>query len=462
VTDGPYSPRLRTGVLLCGTGTAGAYQAGVLKALGEAGVKIDVVAGHGPGAMTALCEGIDGGARLSDPDGPWTNPRLRRAYRWRPALRAGAFGLLAAGVILLSPLILLVVAGVFFVASVGASLVNMPTTSAWLVGWYQRSIEFLFDPPILPTIMPRTLVLAMLVVGLVMALAALQAARQERTRRRLRGAFWWRLIGSPLQADEPGRLFGETLWQLVRGASDASRPAPADIGRRYVDMLADNFGQPGFREVMLAVHDLDARRDVVGGVLSARARAGFEAARPVGGPREAESLDLTGPAREHVVDLLQGALRLPVATSPHLVTWLSQGYWRGETHRLCDRPELAARLVEELAAIGVEQLVVVSPAAYPAVPHAMRSRPMDLRARMGELVRSMETAVLDDAAAAARTRCAAVFVIRPDHNPVGPFDFEAVYDEASDRFWTVGELVRMGYEDAYRTFIEPAVATEEA
>ena len=41
VSDSSYSPRLRTAVLLCGTGTAGAYQAGVLRALTEAGVKID-------------------------------------------------------------------------------------------------------------------------------------------------------------------------------------------------------------------------------------------------------------------------------------------------------------------------------------------------------------------------------------------------------------------------------------
>ena len=60
VTDSSYSPRLRTGVILCGTGTAGAYQAGVLRALTEAGVKIDVVAAHGAGVMTALCAAIDG------------------------------------------------------------------------------------------------------------------------------------------------------------------------------------------------------------------------------------------------------------------------------------------------------------------------------------------------------------------------------------------------------------------
>ena len=46
-----YSPRRRTALVLAGTGTAGAYHAGVLRALDEAGVKIDVAAGCGIGAI---------------------------------------------------------------------------------------------------------------------------------------------------------------------------------------------------------------------------------------------------------------------------------------------------------------------------------------------------------------------------------------------------------------------------
>ena len=46
-----YSPHLRTALVLAGTGTAGAYHAGVLRALDEAGVKIDIVAGRGMGLL---------------------------------------------------------------------------------------------------------------------------------------------------------------------------------------------------------------------------------------------------------------------------------------------------------------------------------------------------------------------------------------------------------------------------
>jgi predicted acylesterase/phospholipase RssA len=37
-----YSPKRRTALVFTGSGTTGAYHAGVLKALDESGVKIDV------------------------------------------------------------------------------------------------------------------------------------------------------------------------------------------------------------------------------------------------------------------------------------------------------------------------------------------------------------------------------------------------------------------------------------
>ena len=57
-------------------------------------------------------------------------------------------------------------------------------------------------------------------------------------------------------------------------------------------------------------------------------------------------------ARDHAIDALAAALALPVATEPHLVTFSAEGPWRGETHRLCDRPGALARLLEEVAAPG--------------------------------------------------------------------------------------------------------------
>src|SRR5713101_8672741 len=84
----PYSPQRRTALVLTGTGTAGAYHAGVLRALHEAGVKLDVVAGRGMGAVSALFTAIDGGQSLWSEKGFWHAPGVRTLYGWRPALRA--------------------------------------------------------------------------------------------------------------------------------------------------------------------------------------------------------------------------------------------------------------------------------------------------------------------------------------------------------------------------------------
>ena len=75
------------------------------------------------------------------------------------------------------------------------------------------------------------------------------------------------------------------------------------------------------------------------------------------------------------------------------------------------------------------------------------SAPASLRGRIGEQVRSVETAAVDDVCAlAARATSRGMFVVRPVHNPIGPFDFAGVYDEASDRHRPVAELVQQGHE----------------
>ena len=50
-----------------------------------------------------------------------------------------------------------------------------------------------------------------------------------------------------------------------------------------------------------------------------------------------------------------------------------------------------------------------------------------------------------------------LFVIRPAHNPTGPFDFDGGFDDRSDRPAQLAELSSRGYEDACHQFIEPVV-----
>jgi hypothetical protein len=456
-----YSPRRRTGLLLCGAGTAGAYQAGVLNALAEAGVKIDVVAAHGPGVLNALCAAADGTAVLADGGGPWTRSSLKGAYRWRPAIRMAGAGLLIVLLLLLSPALLLIGAGLIYAASLLASLAGLADTATWLVEQYGATLQVILNPPIMPTLVPRGMVLGLLVVGGVLVAAAVRTAWTERSKRRLRGAFWWRLVGTPIAADEPGATLVDALWRLVRGASGGSRPDPAEMGRRYVELLVENLRQPGFRELLIGVHDLDARRDVVGAVLLPESMTVFTSRRAKPGPREADSLDLSGATSTLVVDFLHGALRLPAATPPQPVVFPAEHFWRGEMHHFCDRPDLALRLLDELVAVGAEQIVLVSAAPPPSGPHSLKPRPLDLRGRVGAFLRSAETAACDTAWARAASVTDRVFLVRPVHNPIGPFDFGGVYDDASDRHRQMTDLVRQGYEDAYQQFIGPVVAGGE-
>src|SRR5687768_14070855 len=83
-----YSPERRTALVFCGTGAHGAYHAGVLRALQEAGVKLDLFAGHGIGAGGAALGAIDGGGRLWEANGLWQSPRIARLYSWTPLARA--------------------------------------------------------------------------------------------------------------------------------------------------------------------------------------------------------------------------------------------------------------------------------------------------------------------------------------------------------------------------------------
>ena len=76
--DRLYSTRLRTAVVLTGSGTAGAYHAGVLRARHEAGVRTDLVAGRGMGAVSALFAAVDGAPRLWEASGIWKGGAARR------------------------------------------------------------------------------------------------------------------------------------------------------------------------------------------------------------------------------------------------------------------------------------------------------------------------------------------------------------------------------------------------
>ena len=456
--DRLYSTRLRTALVLAGSGTAGAYHAGVLRALHEAGVRIDLVAGRGMGAVSAMFAAIDGGARLWEPSGLWKSQAVTRLYEWRRGLRVATVALVAAGAVLLFPLLLLALA--VFVGLVGfaLTLVGLTETGSALTGGFAARLGSWFSPGGLPLVVPRLVLLGVLVAAVALGVRLAGQAARRGPRRRVSRGLLWRLIGHPLTSAQACDTFAGQLWSLIRGAAPLQRPRNAELGKKYIELLADNLGQPGFRELLLVVHDLDARQDLVAAFLRDQHRPRFFGRLlGAGTARAGEALDLAGVAREHAIDVMAAALTLPVGTEPHLITFASEGPWRGETHRLCDRPGALTRVFEELASAGAEQVIVLAATPRVARPHELTAGRGDVRGQSGEQLAAFETAGLRDVLEQFAGRFAGLYLIRPEHNPVGPFDFAGVYDERSDRRYTIPELVDRGYEDAYRQFIDPVI-----
>jgi hypothetical protein len=455
----PYSTRLRTAVVLTGTGTAGAYHAGVLRALHEAGVRIDLVAGRGIGAVGAMFAAVDGGQRLWDRTGLWKGGGLATAYRWRTPLRIAGWALIAAAGLLAVPLLISAIGVLAGLLAVLLSLLTLSNASTAVTSTYARALDALFAPEALPTVIPGLIVFSLLAGFAALAVGLAMAVWRAPVRRRVKDGALWRLLGAPLSTSLVFDRATAELWNLIRGAAAIAPPPRTDLGRRYLELLAENLGQPGFRELLLIAHDMDARRDVVFALLAEGHRQRFFArTASADGGRAAEAFDLAGIGRDHVMDALAANLSVPVATEPHLLRFAPDSPWRGETHRLCDRPDALERVLDEVAAAGAEQVILLSSAPPPGRPHELSRGRGDLRGRAAEQLSSFEAASLRDAIERAPGRFAGLFVIRPAHNPLGPLDLDGVYDERSDRHYSVGELVDGGYEDAYRQFIEPVVA----
>ena len=412
-----------------------------------------------PEQLRAYFAAVDGGARLWEANGLWRSASARGFYRWRTPLRAAGWALIAAAAVFALPLALLALAVIVGLMGLLVTLLGFEGAGSSLTSGFSGWVATLFAPAAFPTVIPRLALFAILVAVAILGVSLAVAAVKATARRRTRKGLVWRLLGAPLSASSVVDRCGTELWNLIRGAAPMAPPPREELARRYVELLSENLGQPGFRELLVCVHDMDARRDVVFAMLAQAHRARYFGRPGVAesATRQVEAFDLSGIARVHALDALSAALTVPIATEPQLITFAPEGPWRGETHRLCDRPGSLGRLLEEVAAAGAEQVILLSAAPPPNKVHELSSGRSDLRGKAGEQLAAFEAAGIRDALEHFAGRFARLFVIRPGHNPLGPLDFCGVYDERSDRAHTLGELMDRGYEDAYRQFIEPVV-----
>lgn len=451
-----YSPERRTALLFTGTGVDGAYHAGALRALHEAGVKLDIVGGRGVGVAAAIMAAVDGGAQLWEPGGFWRDPAVANFYRWRWPFRVLRLLAVALVVVLSVPAALILAGLIVYPVALLLGMAGLDA-GARFVESFLDALRAAFSPTGLPTWVPR--LAGLLAAGSLFVLAggAWLTWWRSPLHRRTAGNRAWALLGSPIDADGAIDRSIEAVWRLLKGGAAIKTPEPQDLSRRYAELLTDNLGQPGFRELLLVVHDLDAHRDLVFGLLRDPYRKMLFP--PPGGvsSRRAEAHDLSSGTQAFTADVLAASWSLPGVSDPRLVRFAPDAYWRGETHRLIDRPGCVGRLIEEAAAAGAEQVVIIAATPEPPGPHELRPPRLDGLGRVGEQIASAETVALTDAIRHLHHRFQAVYLIRPEHNPIRPLDLIGAYDERSDRVQTIDELMERGYEDAYRQFIEPVV-----
>ena len=450
-----YSPERRTALLFTGTGADGAYHAGALRALQEAGVKIDLVGGRGIGALAAVLSAVDGGSQLWDAAGFWRSSAVANLYNWRWPFVVLRWLLIALLIVLAIPAALILLGLIVYPFALLLGMAGLESGATFVDG-FVYFIGQAFMPALLPTWIPRLAALCAALAVVVLGGGAWLAWWRSPLSRRSAGSRMWTLLGAPIDARGAIQEATETVWRLLKGGAAIKTPESDDLSRRYAELLGENLGQPGFRELLLVVHDLDARRDLVFGLVrDPFRRMLFPSPGTVTASRRAEAHDLASGTQGFLADVLAAALSLPGVSDPRLVRFAPDSYWRGETHRLCDRPSGVGRLMEEAAAAGAEQVMVVAATPEPPGPHELRPARLDGLGRVGEQLASAESAALSDAIRHLHHRFQGVYLIRPSHNPIRPLDLGGAYDEKSDRQQPLDELMERGYEDMYRQFIEP-------
>ena len=448
-----YSPKRRTALVMSGSGTSGAYHAGVLKALDESGVKVDLVVGSGVGALAAAFAAASGGAKLYGADGFWAGVSWDALYRLRPAARLAILLLACSFGVFLLPVVLALAAGLLFPLVLIFDLVSP--------GWAGRASALLLIAPSAlraPYLAALALPIFFLCAAGLLALGRLWLTH----RRRLGETFEWLLPGR--------RRLLEALWEIARGPAISSRaPSEAELGRRYVALLGENLGQPGFRELIVRAADLETGSPLPFVVLGDEHRAAFTAARARGPRSRLEGLpgavDLRAPGYDALAfDAVMTGLLAPGVTPVRRVSFPRGGLFAGESHRLTESGLAGGCGLAEAIAAGAEQVLVVTAAPEEAQPPARRR---GARALADGVLATLERQAVEvDLRSTERInrmvetlghRSIALYVVRPERRLLSPLDLDGSEDPATEVRTTPADLVELGYRDAYRLFVEPVV-----
>jgi hypothetical protein len=245
-----------------------------------------------------------------------------------------------------------------------------------------------------------------------------------------------------------------------------------------VALLAENLGEPGFRELVLRAADLDRGEALAFYLL--RDREGVSP--PAGDGPLAGAVDLRAPGHDTLFfDALATGLLCPMAMPMRRVSFPKASVHAGETHRLTDATFVAGSGIAEALAAGAEQVIVVTGVPEAAAPLARRRGPL---ARIDASVRALERHATAEIGAAWRVNRMVsalghrgengrgawedpatgrvygevdLWVIRPDRRALGPMELDGARDPVTEVLQTTDDLRELGFRDAYRQFVEPVV-----
>jgi hypothetical protein len=447
--------------VLTGSGSTGAYHAGALRALDESGVKIDLVVGTGVGALSAAYAAVGGGPKLYGPGGFWDGVRWGAFYRVRPVVHL-ALALLGVSLAIFAlPVVVGLLLGLLFPVLLIADRV-WPGLASRVLALVWVAPETLSSPYLAALAVP---VFALALVAVVAVGFAFL-----RDRRRFPEAFEAFLDARPaLERIRRG------LWDIARGAAlSGGPPDPAELGRRYVALLAENLGEPGFRELVLRAADLETARPLAFALVREDTPRRSSALQ--------DAVDLAAPGQAPLLfDAVATALLCPLALPPRRVSFPRGAVHGGETHRLTDGTFVHGCGIAEAIAAGAEQVIVVTGVPESAAPLARRRGAL---AQVDAAVRSLERQAAaeisavqrinrivgtlghrtasgrgawEDPATGREYREIDLWVVRPERRTLGPMELDGARDPATEVAQTPDDLLELGYRDAYRQFVEPVV-----
>ena len=206
---------------------------------------------------------VDASARLWEADGLWLGrPGPPPLYHWRRLWRLLGYALAAVALGVLVPFAIVAAIAVLAPFAVLVDVV-VPASGERLVRALAGVASLILYDGLGALLVSRIVLVAALVAVLALA-GAWIGERVRSRRRRSRGPLWWEALGAPLDSAPVGPLGARWLLELRPRCDEAAPPGrlgPEPSGTSSCS--ADNLTQPGYRELLIATHDLETRRDLV-------------------------------------------------------------------------------------------------------------------------------------------------------------------------------------------------------